>query len=74
MVDTLALDPALLLVVVGSFMFLVTFLGCFGALRNSACLLKTVRPIIDPSPIGCSRFCRLKAALLMFPRSFWGSW
>lgn len=41
-VDTLALDPALLLIVVGSFMFLITFFGCFGALRNSAPLLKTV--------------------------------
>ncbi|KAE8294710.1 Tetraspanin-33 [Larimichthys crocea] len=29
-VDTLTLDPALLLIVVGSIMFLVTFLGCFG--------------------------------------------
>lgn len=41
-VDTLALDPALLLIVVGSVMFLITFLGCFGALRNATCLLKTV--------------------------------
>uniref|UniRef100_A0A3Q2R0X0 Tetraspanin n=1 Tax=Fundulus heteroclitus TaxID=8078 RepID=A0A3Q2R0X0_FUNHE len=40
-VDTLTVDPALLLVVVGSLMFLVTFLGCFGALRNATCLLKT---------------------------------
>nr|XP_046247348.1 tetraspanin-33 isoform X2 [Scatophagus argus] len=41
-VDTLMLDPALLLIVVGSVMFLITFLGCFGALRNATCLLKTV--------------------------------
>ncbi|KAF3835766.1 hypothetical protein F7725_028324, partial [Dissostichus mawsoni] len=39
-VDTLTLDPALLLIVVGSAMFLITFLGCFGALRNTTCLLK----------------------------------
>uniref|UniRef100_A0A3Q3WW30 Tetraspanin n=1 Tax=Mola mola TaxID=94237 RepID=A0A3Q3WW30_MOLML len=39
-VDTLTLDPALLLIVVGSVMFLITFLGCFGALRNASCLLK----------------------------------
>ncbi|XP_063748053.1 tetraspanin-33 isoform X2 [Eleginops maclovinus] len=39
-VDTLTLDPALLLIVVGSVMFLITFLGCFGALRNTTCLLK----------------------------------
>lgn len=43
-VDTLMLDPALLLIVVGAAMFLITFLGCFGALRNATCLLKTVRP------------------------------
>ncbi|KAM7012253.1 tetraspanin-33 [Tautogolabrus adspersus] len=40
-VDTLTVDPALLLIVVGSMMFLITFLGCFGALRNATCLLKT---------------------------------
>uniref|UniRef100_A0A8C9XB99 Tetraspanin-33 n=1 Tax=Sander lucioperca TaxID=283035 RepID=A0A8C9XB99_SANLU len=34
-VDTLTLDPALLLIVVGSMMFLITILGCFGALRNA---------------------------------------
>ncbi|XP_003977565.2 tetraspanin-33 isoform X1 [Takifugu rubripes] len=45
-VDTLALDPALLLIVVGSFMFLITFFGCFGALRNSAHLLKTFLGIL----------------------------
>uniref|UniRef100_A0A4W6BQD2 Tetraspanin n=1 Tax=Lates calcarifer TaxID=8187 RepID=A0A4W6BQD2_LATCA len=39
-VDTLTVDPALLLIVVGSVMFLITFLGCFGALRNATCLLK----------------------------------
>ncbi|XP_012728413.2 tetraspanin-33 [Fundulus heteroclitus] len=45
-VDTLTVDPALLLVVVGSLMFLVTFLGCFGALRNATCLLKTFLAIL----------------------------
>ncbi|XP_060890660.1 tetraspanin-33 [Labrus mixtus] len=40
-VDTLTADPALLLIVIGSMMFLITFLGCFGALRNATCLLKT---------------------------------
>ncbi|KAG7513939.1 tetraspanin-33-like [Solea senegalensis] len=39
-VDTLTFDPALLLIAVGSAMFLITFLGCFGALRNTTCLLK----------------------------------
>ncbi|TNN74120.1 Tetraspanin-33 [Liparis tanakae] len=45
-VDTLMLDPALLLIVVGSAMFLITFLGCFGALRNGTCLLKTFLGIL----------------------------
>ncbi|XP_072517223.1 tetraspanin-33 [Salminus brasiliensis] len=39
-VDTLTTDPALLLLTVGSLMFVITFLGCFGALRDSAILLK----------------------------------
>jgi len=39
-VDTLTVDPALLLIIVGSLMFLITFLGCCGALRNATCLLK----------------------------------
>ncbi|KAM8744765.1 tetraspanin-33 isoform 2-T2 [Acanthopagrus schlegelii] len=45
-VDTLTLDPALLLIIVGSVMFLITFLGCFGALRNATCLLKTFLGIL----------------------------
>ncbi|XP_032428077.1 tetraspanin-33 isoform X1 [Xiphophorus hellerii] len=45
-VDTLTVDPALLLIVVGLLMFLITFLGCFGALRNATCLLKTFLSIL----------------------------
>ncbi|XP_041648102.1 tetraspanin-33 [Cheilinus undulatus] len=45
-VDTLMVDPALLLIVVGSLMFLITFLGCLGALRNITCLLKTFLGIL----------------------------
>ncbi|XP_071750845.1 tetraspanin-33 [Centroberyx gerrardi] len=45
-VDTLTVDPALLLIVVGSVMFMITFLGCCGALRNAACLLKTFLGIL----------------------------
>uniref|UniRef100_A0A3B1K0B7 Tetraspanin-33 n=1 Tax=Astyanax mexicanus TaxID=7994 RepID=A0A3B1K0B7_ASTMX len=39
-VDTLTTDPALLLLTVGSLMFIITFLGCFGALRDASILLK----------------------------------
>ncbi|KAI5626674.1 hypothetical protein C0J50_13963, partial [Silurus asotus] len=39
-VDTLTTDPALLLLTVGSLTFFITFLGCFGALRDSVVLLK----------------------------------
>ncbi|XP_013886938.1 tetraspanin-33 isoform X1 [Austrofundulus limnaeus] len=45
-VDTLAVDPALVLIVVGSLMSLITFLGCFGALRNATCLLKMFLAIL----------------------------
>ncbi|XP_071198732.1 tetraspanin-33 isoform X2 [Salvelinus alpinus] len=39
-------DPALLLIVIGSLMFMITFFGCFGALRNGTCLLKTFSGIL----------------------------
>ncbi|XP_061593478.1 tetraspanin-33 [Cololabis saira] len=45
-VDTVTFDPALLLMVIGSVMFLITFLGCFGALRNATCLLKAFLGIL----------------------------
>lgn len=40
----LAVDPAILLVVVGVLTFLITFCGCVGSLRENICLLQTVRP------------------------------
>lgn len=45
-VDTLTVDPALVLIFVGSVTFLITFLGCWGALRNATCLLKTFLVIL----------------------------
>ncbi|XP_043107487.1 tetraspanin-33 isoform X2 [Puntigrus tetrazona] len=42
-VDTLMADPALLLIIVGTLMFTITFFGCFGALRNISLLLNMVQ-------------------------------
>ncbi|NWT20807.1 TSN33 protein, partial [Vireo altiloquus] len=41
----LAVDPAILLVVVGILTFLITFCGCVGSLRENICLLQTVRTL-----------------------------
>ncbi|XP_037315721.1 tetraspanin-33 isoform X1 [Pungitius pungitius] len=37
----LAVDPAVMLMIVGFFMFFVTFCGCVGSLRENICLLQT---------------------------------
>lgn len=37
----LAVDPAILLIVVGALMFLITFCGCIGSLRENISLLQT---------------------------------
>jgi len=42
-IDTLTVDPALILIVIGSVMFFMNIFGCLGALRNATCLLRTVR-------------------------------
>ncbi|XP_062839447.1 tetraspanin-33 isoform X2 [Anolis carolinensis] len=39
----LAVDPAILLMVVGVLMFFITFCGCIGSLRENICLLQTAR-------------------------------
>ncbi|NWH42219.1 TSN33 protein, partial [Chloropsis hardwickii] len=43
-VACLAVDPAILLVVVGVLTFLITFCGCVGSLRENICLLQAVSP------------------------------
>ncbi|KAJ7421842.1 Tetraspanin-33 [Willisornis vidua] len=40
-VACLAVDPAILLIVVGVLTFLITFCGCIGSLRENICLLQT---------------------------------
>ncbi|XP_053320862.1 tetraspanin-33 [Spea bombifrons] len=37
----LSVDPSLLLIVAGILMFLITFFGCIGSLRENICLLQT---------------------------------
>ncbi|XP_031582434.1 tetraspanin-33 [Oreochromis aureus] len=37
----LAVDPAVLLLIVGVLMFIITFCGCVGSLRENLCLLQT---------------------------------
>lgn len=37
----LAVDPAVMLLVVGVLMFIITFCGCVGSLRENTCLLQT---------------------------------
>ncbi|KAM4711798.1 tetraspanin-33 [Anableps anableps] len=38
---SLSVDPAMMLMVVGILMFLITFCGCVGSLRENICLLQT---------------------------------
>ncbi|XP_045927522.1 tetraspanin-33 [Micropterus dolomieu] len=37
----LSVDPAMMLMVIGVFMFILTFCGCVGSLRENICLLQT---------------------------------
>jgi hypothetical protein len=37
------LDPACIMCVIGAFVFVLSFFGCTGALRENTCFLKLVR-------------------------------
>lgn len=50
----LAVDPTILLVVVGILTFLITFCGCVGSLRENICLLQAVSPRGQRVPPGVS--------------------
>jgi hypothetical protein len=50
----LAVDPAILLIVVGVLMFLLTFCGCIGSLRENICLLQTVSGQAVQKSLACS--------------------
>ena len=43
----IALDPALIFIVVGMFMFSMSFTGCVGALRENTCLLLWVSQLLS---------------------------
>ncbi|XP_059923509.1 tetraspanin-33 isoform X2 [Gadus macrocephalus] len=45
-IDTLTVDPALVLILIGSVMFFINVFGCLGALRNAKCLLRTFLGIL----------------------------
>ncbi|MBN3306525.1 TSN33 protein, partial [Amia calva] len=60
-VDSLIADPALMLIIVGSLMFIITFFGCFGALRDLTNLLKVFAGIL-----GIILILQITAAVLGF--------
>ncbi len=47
-VDNLSSDPAVVLLVIGSILFLITFAGCVGTLRENLLLLKVVSYWVCP--------------------------
>lgn len=63
----LAVDPAILLVVVGVLTFLITFCGCVGSLRENICLLQTVSPRGRQVPLGCPPHAGVGPQCLLWP-------
>lgn len=54
----LSVDPAVMLMVVGVLMFIITFCGCVGSLRENICLLQTVGQLQDSNFICMDVFQR----------------
>lgn len=49
--DSLAFDPSVLIIIVGCLMFVITFCGCVGALRENKILLK----VVSISKLSCKK-------------------
>ena len=49
--DSLAFDPSVLIIIVGCLMFVITFCGCVGALRENKILLK----VVSISKLSCEK-------------------
>jgi tetraspanin-5 len=45
-VANVALDPAFILICIGTVTFIIGFTGCVGALRENTCLLATVSYLV----------------------------
>ncbi|XP_032881786.1 tetraspanin-33-like isoform X2 [Amblyraja radiata] len=45
--DTFIIDPAIIMIVVGAIMFLITFCGCIGALRENIMLLQVAEDTVS---------------------------
>ncbi|KAK2858978.1 hypothetical protein Q5P01_003598 [Channa striata] len=61
-----SVDPAVMLMVVGVLMFIITFCGCVGSLRENICLLQTVSQELSVSSLTVIFLLQLVAGILGF--------